>query len=353
MMMFLLPGTVKGYMDQVAELTCVVEKEASTAKCLLAQVAELTAAIEEEKALTMTKDAMVGERDAQLASQREIVAVLEAAAEDADNQLSQAVTAARLTKETAEAEMRVVQAELSRLQLQLSEISAEKEQSQVQIIALTNQIDNLGASLLRLPALEKQHEDLLNINEQLMASREEEEGALKSALDAVQSKFNKSQTELDSLSLKFTNQRMELDAWRDKGGQLALVEADRDRLQQTVLALEQTIATSEVTISQMRTESLAQTSTFAASLSIVPTNISDDVQLKQQQVVSLDLQIEHDYQVQSLSRTITALETDIAHLRTINASLTERINSQLAEVAPSRSCPTTPTRRPSLNLFLT
>ena len=355
-MMNLLSATVKGYMDQVAELTSTVEKEASNAKCLQAQVAVLTATIEDEKALTMTKETLVLERDAQLASQREIIAVLEAAAEDAEKQLRQAGTAARLAKEAAEAEMMVTQAELSQLQTKLRELSAEHEQAQAQISALTNQTDELTGNLVRLTALEKQHEVLLRSHEQQRAVEEGEE-ALKGALDAVQSKFIHSQTELDSLSRKFTYQQMELESLRDRTGQLALVEADRDRLQQMVYALEQTVATSEVTIAQIRAKSSAQTSVYATGLSTDSMNVLDDVrikqqQLQQQQVMVLDLQVAHDYQIHSLSRTITALETDIAHLKTINASLTERIQSQLTEVTPSHSLPRTPTRRSLIPILI-
>ena len=294
------------------------------------QVTELTAAVEKEKAL-------LADKDAQLIAQNARMETMEAAMADVNKQVLQATTAAtHATKEEASVEMNAVKADLSKLQVDLLEAVALKEQLQSEVIAMSTRVRTCAigcaSSICGLKS-ERQIIDAIEKSTFLesqnaslsdrVQSQASEAVSLRMKAEAAESKLVEGNSDLESWQRKLQEKSAELVTLRGKVQQMSMIEVDRDNLKRKVQSLEETISSLEATINRVRTDAAAELSAHS-NVSTGPS--ATELQTK------LALDAAND-QINSLARKISTLEAEVAHLQQTNGSLVDRMKIQATETA--------------------
>ena len=294
------------------------------------QVTELTAAVEKEKAT-------LAEKEAQLIAQNARMESMEADMADVNKKVLQATTAATLAaKEEANVEINAVKADLSKVQVDLLEAAALKEQLQSEVTAMSTRMrtcaigcaSSIGGlkserqiqdAIEKLTFLESQNASLSD----RVQSQASEAVTLRMKAEAAESKLMEGSSDVESWQRKLQEKSAELVGLRGKVQQLSLVEVERDNLKRTVQSLEENITSLEATIKRVRTDAAAELSAHS-NASTGPS--ATELQTK------LALDAAND-QINSLTRKISTLEAEVAHLQQTNGSLVDRMKIQATETA--------------------
>ena len=295
------------------------------------QVTELTAAVEKEKAI-------LAEKEAQLNAQNARMETMDAAMADVNKEVQLATTAATLAaKQAASLEIIAVKSDLSKAQVDLLEAVALKEQLQSEVTAMSTRMRNcavgcasaisglkserqINDALEKLTYLESQNASLSD----RVQSQASELVSLRMQAEAAESKLIEGNSDLETWQRKMQEKSAEIVTLRGKVQQLSLIEGERDNLKQRVQSLEENIASLEATIKRVRTEAASELSAAHSNLSSGPS--AAELQTK------LALDAAND-QINSLSRKISTLEAEVAHLQQTNGSLVDRMKIQATETA--------------------
>ena len=295
------------------------------------QVTELTAAVEKEKAI-------LAEKEAQLNAQNARMETMDAAMADVNKEVQLATTAATLAaKQAASLEIIAVKSDLSKAQVDLLEAVALKEQLQSEVTAMSTRMRNcavgcasaisglkserqINDALEKLTFLESQNASLSD----RVQSQASELVSLRMQAEAAESKLIEGNSDLETWQRKMQEKSAEIVTLRGKVQQLSLIEGERDNLKQRVQSLEENIASLEATIKRVRTEAASELSAAHSNLSSGPS--AAELQTK------LALDAAND-QINSLSRKISTLEAEVAHLQQTNGSLVDRMKIQATETA--------------------